>query len=69
MNQETNVGGWIVRLHERDQYNDYSVRFDYVLEVIEPGHHFGRQWHLGTDKNVARTAYTKAIRLTQEHVR
>ena len=50
-----------IELTERDQYNDYSVRCDYTLEVNDPKAGYFRRFDLGTDKAKAIHAYDVAV--------
>ena len=65
---QTSINGWTIKLHQRDQYNDYSVIYDYSIEVCEPGQAYGRSWNIGTNKHKASQAYNLAIRTVQQHV-
>lgn len=58
--RQTTIRGHQVILEARDQYNDYSVVYDYRLEVREPGQSYGRTWDLGTSKAKAQTAFERA---------
>jgi hypothetical protein len=46
-----------ITLDEIDQYNDYSVIFDYKLSVDDPETGYFRQWHCGTNRQLALDCY------------
>lgn len=65
--RETTIRGHKVTLQAIDQYNDYSVVYDYRLEVCEPGQHYGRTWNLGTGKPRAEKAFSVACSVVANH--
>ena len=57
----TTINGHQISLTARDQYNDYSVVYDYTLDVD------GRRWHLGTSQATATKAYRKACEVVSRY--
>lgn len=68
MTRQATIAGHKITLHARDQYNDYSVVYDYSLEVCEPGFSYGRTWALGTNEGRARQAFERACNVVGSHV-
>ena len=65
--QHATIQGRIISLTSRDRYNDYSVVYDYTLEVRDFGQPYGRQWHLGTNQAKARKCFQRACEVVSQH--
>jgi hypothetical protein len=50
-----------VTLTARDQYNDYSVVYDYHVEVNDHDNAYFRSWYVGTDRKRAMAAFNRAV--------
>jgi hypothetical protein len=57
MVRETQVNGYTITLERRDQYNDYSVAYDYRVTVCEGNCQYGKAWELGSGVSLANAAF------------
>jgi hypothetical protein len=58
---QANAGTFTVLLNARDQYNDYSVAYDYTVRVINTADGSRRSYDVGSNKNFAVVAYNRAL--------
>ena len=59
--RETTIYPAKIKLEAFDQYNDYSVIFDYRLTVDDKSVGYFRSWNVGTDHSKAVKAYDTAV--------
>lgn len=59
--RQTTIYPCKIELTEHDQYNDYSVVYDYHLHVNDPKAGYFRRFDLGTNKAKALRAYEVAV--------
>jgi hypothetical protein len=58
---QTDLNAVRITVESRDQYNDYSVVYDYYVTVNDPNTGYFRQWHCGTKRERALDAYRAAV--------